>query len=196
MWKLIVPLVAGVGLLGGAAPRDAEAASLRRGWDWCGTPVPVEVGGKLNLQAIRLPGVDHLSDKHISLPPIVKLSWTVTVGGKVTYDLDFAGNQGLQETAMKLLGKDVIVTGMREPGSKTIHVTGLRAEPALPIVDFDVHCLVGMDLTQARDVVLARGMKLRIVGMDGVAFPHTTDFRPDRVNVWVEGGKVTGAHIG
>jgi hypothetical protein len=39
------------------------------------------------------------------------------------------------------------------------------------------------------DVVLARGLKLRIVGMDGAAFPHTMDFRPNRVNVWVEGGQ-------
>jgi hypothetical protein len=196
MWKLIVPLVAGFGLLGGAAPGAADAAWLRRSWDGCGTPVPVEVSGKLDLQVIPIPAGDHLPDKNIGPLPKVQLVWTVTVGGKVTYYLDFAGKVGLQETAMKLVDKNVLVTGMRQPGSTKIRVTGLRAEPPLPFVNFDVRCLVGMGLAQAREVVQARGLKLRIVGMDGVPFPVTMDLRPDRVNVWVEEGRVTWASVG
>jgi hypothetical protein len=196
MWKVVAPVVAGLSLLCGLSAQEANASMRRSNWDWCGTPLPVEMRGKLTYSVVP-------SDKKIGQPGKIDLGlrivWSITSGGK-SYELDFGGDKKLMEQAKKLEGKDVVLTGTRAPGSAIVRVTGLRAAPlADGFIDFsglDIRSLVGLDVAAARAIATEHGLTFRIVSEDGISFPITLDLRYNRVNVDVVKGKVVAAHIG
>ncbi|WP_189115753.1 hypothetical protein [Pilimelia terevasa] len=56
--------------------------------------------------------------------------------------------------------------------------------------EFGVADLFGLTLAEAERLAEARGYEVRVVGADGVGFPVTMDFRPDRLDVYLIGGRV------
>src|SRR5262249_41768941 len=62
----------------------------------------------------------------------------------------------------------------------------------------DTFCrgLIGLELGEAQRRITAAGYTVRVLSIDGVHFPRTDDWRPNRINLTVKKGKVVGAHIG
>src|SRR5262249_11428791 len=56
--------------------------------------------------------------------------------------------------------------------------------------------LIGMDYADATRKITEAGYSHRLVYMDGTAFPVTQDWRPNRINLSVENGKVIRASVG
>ncbi len=56
--------------------------------------------------------------------------------------------------------------------------------------------LEGMSQSAAEQAVAAAGFTTRIVSVDGVGRPVTMDYRSDRINLEIVGGKVTKATAG
>ncbi len=56
--------------------------------------------------------------------------------------------------------------------------------------------LEGMSQSAAQQVAAAAGFTTRIVSVDGVGRPVTMDYRSDRINLEIVGGKVTKATAG
>lgn len=48
----------------------------------------------------------------------------------------------------------------------------------------------GLTVAEAEERAVSKGYILRVVGRGGECFAVTSDFRDDRVNVYVEGGEV------
>ena len=87
----------------------------------------------------------------------------------------------------------------------TIWVTDTDMTPALKtLVDrmkdgsTEVFCqkLIGMELDEAKRQLTEAGYTFRLTSMDGVFFPRTDDYRPNRINLAVEKGKVVEARVG
>ncbi len=64
------------------------------------------------------------------------------------------------------------------------------------MTETEVQSLVGLSVDEARSQVQARGGVLRVRAEDGESFMVTADFRTDRVDVWVEVGRIASAKIG
>jgi hypothetical protein len=196
VWKTATPLVLGVVLLSGLSAPAADRTPPWAEGDWCGTPVPVTLRGRLTRSL-------EILDKKVHRPGEIdlgfRLVWRITSGGK-TYKLDFRGDKNLMDLAERLQGKNVILTGTRLPRSGSVRVTGLRADrPVPPVIEptgFDPSTLVGLSVGEAQQRVAAKGLRFRVTGADGVAFPVTMDLRPNRVNVWLEKGIVVSANMG
>lgn len=60
----------------------------------------------------------------------------------------------------------------------------------------DLKALVGLSESEARARAEGDGYVVRVIFRDGEPLPATKDFRPDRVNLAVEDGVVTGATSG
>lgn len=61
---------------------------------------------------------------------------------------------------------------------------------------FETLNLVGMDLEQAREKLIAKGFRERITSMDGKAYIITHNFDLNRVNLKVVKGVVMEASLG
>jgi hypothetical protein len=56
-----------------------------------------------------------------------------------------------------------------------------------------VKALIGLAVVEAQRKVEAAGMTLRVYQEDGVSFPCTMEFDPNRINVAVEAGRIVSA---
>ncbi len=52
--------------------------------------------------------------------------------------------------------------------------------------------IIGLTPPAASDVLVNRGFSVRVVSEDGDSFMVTSDWRPERINVAVEKGVITG----
>lgn len=59
-----------------------------------------------------------------------------------------------------------------------------------------VESFVGLSLEEAQILAEKKGLKHRVISVDGEPRPVTADFLPDRVNFEVEKGKVTKVNQG
>jgi hypothetical protein len=74
--------------------------------------------------------------------------------------------------------------------------TPLVSEPAPSSADFDLQSVVGMTEAEASSAAASAGRECRVMSRDGQSMTVTLDYRPDRVNLVVEGGVVTDATVG
>ena len=56
--------------------------------------------------------------------------------------------------------------------------------------------VIGMDKQAAIDLIKSRGYSYRIRVENGQSFASTTDLKPNRVNLYIEDGKVVKANLG
>ncbi|MFM8626792.1 MAG: hypothetical protein ACKOCC_07605 [Actinomycetota bacterium] len=80
-------------------------------------------------------------------------------------------------------------TGQIDPG-------GAPTTDMPQIPDKDAASLVGLTEAEATKVATSKGWAVRVVERDGEQFMVTADWRGDRVNLTVTGGKVTGTSVG
>jgi hypothetical protein len=111
MWKTLAPIVTGLSLV--LVLPAAAVEKLCPGTPF--TPV-VELKGMLRVVKGQLD----------SETPIPFEYWELHTAGK-TYYLDLRGKE-LLERAEKLVNRPVVVTGVPEPASPTVRVTGLKAD--------------------------------------------------------------------
>jgi len=115
MWKTIAPIVAGLSLF-----LAAPAPATEKG----------EQGTNANNEAVRtvvLKGtLRHVKGEKAREPPIPFDYWTVHADGE-TYYLHLRSKE-LLELAEQLVNRPVVVTGIPEPASPTLRVTGLKAD--------------------------------------------------------------------
>ena len=64
------------------------------------------------------------------------------------------------------------------------------------MIEIHTKKLVGMTEAQASIVIAAAGGKVNVTMEDGIPTVQNTDFRMDRVNLELRGGRVTKAYIG
>jgi hypothetical protein len=188
MWKIVVPVVAGLGLLSLSA-RTAEAQGVDAHGRFCCPISPQQFRGKLDLNIVFTnpkPGA-------VSECFPFRVVWQLTVAGK-KYELDFQGNKKLLEQAKKLTGQKVLLHGW--PAGGTIRVVSLTADGPAQGPSFTLKALIGLDLGKARQIAQQHGYKLRVIMQDGVSFPITMDYCFNRINVAVVKGKVVSASIG
>jgi hypothetical protein len=116
MWKMFVPIVTGLGLfLTLPALAQEKSAPLKCSPDGSATQV-LELKGVLR----------HVKGALTKNPPVPFEYWELHTAGK-TYYLDLRGKQ-LLALAEKLVNRPVVVTGIPEPASPTIRVTGIKAD--------------------------------------------------------------------
>jgi len=80
-------------------------------------------------------------------------------------------------------------TGQTNPGDAPVSEAG-------QISDKEAASLVGLTETEATKVATSKGWTVRVVERDGEQFMVTADWRGDRVNLTVRGGKVTDTSVG
>lgn len=61
---------------------------------------------------------------------------------------------------------------------------------------FSTQSLIGLTKEDAKDLAEKHGFTIRVMHEDGESFMGTMDYRTDRVNLSVNGGKVTEAKVG
>lgn len=69
-------------------------------------------------------------------------------------------------------------------------------KPSLPSTDYALKDLLGASVGEARKAAGDEGKIVRVVWMDGVIYPSTRSHVSDRINLWVEEGKVVAAYYG
>jgi hypothetical protein len=188
MWKIVVPVVAGLGLLSLSA-QTVEAQGVDAHGRFCCPISAKQFRGKLEQKIVLI--IPKPGDVSECFP--FRVVWQLTVGGK-TYELDFQGNKKLLEQAGKLAGQKVLLHGW--PAGGTIHVFSLAADGPAQGPSFTLKALIGLDLAKARQLAQQHGYKLRVIMQDGVSFPITMDYCFNRINVSVVKGKVVSASIG
>ncbi|MEO8106550.1 MAG: hypothetical protein ABI720_04455 [Actinomycetes bacterium] len=55
---------------------------------------------------------------------------------------------------------------------------------------------LGLTADEAKAYAREHGQQVRLAGRDGECFALTMDYRPDRVNIYLEGDNVVAATIG
>ena len=70
------------------------------------------------------------------------------------------------------------------------------SEPAIAPANFDLQSVIGLTEADATTAAASAGRECRVMSRDGQTMTVTLDYRPDRVNLVVEGGVVTDASVG
>lgn len=87
-------------------------------------------------------------------------------------------------------------SGSSGSGGGSVDPGGPPSVEIAPIPEAEAATLVGLGEDEAIKVATSKGWASRVVARDGESFMVTTDFRPDRVNLTVDGGKVTSVSVG
>ena len=95
-------------------------------------------------------------------------------------------------------GDDVTTTNAEPPGSSApLPDLPINEDPSAvrctgdPQGTFDANAVVGDPIAAAKRAASEQGCEIRVAVRNGEGLALTQDFRPDRVNVAVESGKVT-----
>lgn len=73
---------------------------------------------------------------------------------------------------------------------------GKGSDTALPSTSPKAQIYLGLSEQEALDLAKDRQQEIRVAGRDGECFALTTDYQPDRVNLYVQSDQVVAATLG
>lgn len=97
----------------------------------------------------------------------------------------------LLEDLHSLLGRDMVGVGGDKLGSGVGATTFAKDPEAQKIALW----AAGKTEKEALERCARHGIDCRVAGRDGVSLAGTMDWKPRRVNLWIEGGRVKRAQV-